>query len=130
MENENIICTLKDRKNKIIAELKKLDDLIEFYEGKPHHNGKSANGHVISKSETKPPYKRNGNTQKIISRSRELIQEKHRAIPTQEIADTLIAEGFPADYYSRGLTVQIAGYLSRKRDEFTSTSNGWELKQS
>lgn len=128
MENENIISTLKDRKIKIIAELKKLDDLIGFYEGETHYNGKSTNGHALSKPTIKSPYQRNGNTQKIISRSRELIQEKHRAIPTQEIADTLIAEGFPADYYSRGLSVQIAGYLSRKKNEFRSTPKGWELQ--
>lgn len=127
MENVNAITSaLQERRSEIIAELQKLDDLLLFYKGNANNKAKKPNGHALPKGVEKAPYVRNGNTQKIISLAENLIKEKNRPVPTQEIVGALVDDGFPQDIYSRGLAVQVAGYLSRKK-EFKSTPQGWMI---
>lgn len=106
-------------KGEITAELKKLDDLIAFYEGESQNTKNQAAG-------TATP-RRNGNTRHIVKIARKMIKEKGGAVATTEIAERLKKDGFSADY-SRGMNIQISGYLSRMKEEFESTPEGWILK--
>lgn len=139
MENEiEILKALQSRKLKVIKELEMLDQAITFYGG--NVNAKSLTGHLVKPllpdlsakpHNTKRGMKRSGNTKRIVTKALEMIKARAgKAVSVQEIADALVADGFPTDYYSLSLPAQVSSFLSRnkKRRGFVSTAEGWVIR--
>lgn len=122
MTNDNLLKELFKRKETLDKERHKLDEMIAFYRPETL----STPSQKIFKSPISKRNRKNGNTSKIYQIAHDLIIAQGYA-PTDEIADLAKKAGIDEGHYSKKLTTQISGYMSRNK-KFRSSDKGWLLK--